>query len=75
MLLTRNPISEAIELIAGTTGRVVVLVEPDADGRGVAELEAVALREGDAVVLCDHDAPDAPRRCGSRWPRRRRTSR
>ncbi len=60
VLLTRNPISEAIELIASTTGRVVVLLGPDADGEGVAALEALALREGDAVVLCDHDAPDAP---------------
>ena len=60
VLLTRNPISEAIELIASTTGRVVVLLGPDADGEGVAALEALALREGDAVVLCDHGAPDAP---------------
>ena len=60
VLLTRNPISEAIELIAGTTGRVVVLVAPDTDGQGVAELEALSLHDGDAVVLCDHDAPDAP---------------
>jgi xanthine dehydrogenase accessory factor len=60
VLLTRNPISEAIELIAGTTGRVVVLVAPDTDGQGVAELGALSLHDGDAVVLCDHDAPDAP---------------
>lgn len=60
VLLTRNPISEALEVIATTTGRVVVLVEPDEDGRGVADLESLSLTEGDAVVLCDHDAPDAP---------------
>ena len=60
VLLSRNPISEALELIAGTTGRVVVLIAPDADGQGVAELEALSLHDGDAVVLCDHDAPDAP---------------
>lgn len=61
VLLTRNPISEAIESIATTTGRAVVLIEEDADGRGVAALAEVGLRAGDAVVLCDHDAPDAPR--------------
>ena len=46
--------------IAGTTGREVVLVADDEDGRGVAALEELSLRAGDAVVLCDHDAPDAP---------------
>lgn len=60
VLLTRNPIAEAIEVIASATGRTVVLIEEDADGGGVAALTAVGLRAGDAVVLCDHDAPDAP---------------
>ncbi len=60
VLLTRNPIAEAIDVIAGATGRTVVLIEEDADGGGVAALAAVGLRPGDAVVLCDHDAPDAP---------------
>ena len=60
-MLTRNPIAEAIELIAGTAGREVVVVEED-DGRPRARGDRRARRcgEGDAVVLCDHDAPDAP---------------
>ncbi|HET7349568.1 MAG TPA: XdhC family protein [Marmoricola sp.] len=61
VLLTRNPISEAITAIAGAVGRATVLVEHDEDGRGVEEVESLSLRPGDAVVLCDHDAPDAPR--------------
>lgn len=57
--MTRNPISEAIEVIASTAGRQVTVIEEDDGGRGVAALGAVGLRPGDAVVLCDHDAPDA----------------
>ena len=60
VVLTRNPIAEAIETIASTTGREVAVVEADEDGRGLAEVRAIGLRRGDAVVLCDHDAPDAP---------------
>ena len=60
VLLTRNPIAEAIESIATTAGRQVTVIEQDEDGAGVAALAALALRDGDAVVLCDHDAPDAP---------------
>lgn len=61
VLLTRNPIAEAIDVIAGAAGRTVLVIEEDADGRGAQALDAVGLRAGDAVVLCDHDAPDAPR--------------
>jgi len=57
VLLTDNPISRAIATIAGTVGHEVVVV---ADDDGGARLGSLALREGDAVVLCDHDAPDAP---------------
>ncbi len=60
VLLTRNPIAEAIDTIATTAGRPVTVLEEDADGQGVAALARLGLREGDAVVLCDHDAPDAP---------------
>jgi xanthine/CO dehydrogenase XdhC/CoxF family maturation factor len=60
VVLTRNPIAEAIASIAGTTGREVVVVEQDEDGRGLAAVTGLGLRGGDAVVLCDHDAPDAP---------------
>ena len=60
VVLTRNPIAEAIGTIATTAGRVVVLVEEDEDGRGAATVAELGLGVGDAVVLCDHDAPDAP---------------
>ena len=60
VLLSRNPIAEAIEAIATTVGREVVLVADDEDGRGAARVAALGLDVGDAVVLCDHDAPDAP---------------
>jgi xanthine dehydrogenase accessory factor len=60
VLLTRNAIAEAIDTIATTAGRSVTVIEPDADGKGVSALARVDLRDGDAVVLCDHDAPDAP---------------
>jgi xanthine dehydrogenase accessory factor len=61
VLLTRNPIADAIETIAGTAGRSVTVIEEDEGGRGAAALAQFGLRAGDAVVLCDHDAPDAPR--------------
>jgi xanthine dehydrogenase accessory factor len=57
VLLTDNPISRAIATIAGTVGHEVVVI---ADDDGGPRLGGLALREGDAVVLCDHDAPDAP---------------
>ncbi|MGH3510297.1 MAG: XdhC family protein [Nocardioidaceae bacterium] len=60
VMLTRNPISEAIETIAGAVGRTVVLIETDENGEGLAGLEGAAVGVADAVVLCDHDAPDAP---------------
>ena len=60
VLLTRNPIAEAIETIATTAGRAVTVIEQDGDGEGVSALARLGLRDGDAVVLCDHDAPDAP---------------
>jgi xanthine/CO dehydrogenase XdhC/CoxF family maturation factor len=61
VVLSRNPIADAIEVIASAVGREVVVVAEDEDGRGVERVAALALRRGDAVVLCDHDAPDAPR--------------
>lgn len=60
VLLTRNPIAEAIDSIATTAGREVSVIEEDGGGQGVAALAGLGLREGDAVILCDHDAPDAP---------------
>jgi xanthine/CO dehydrogenase XdhC/CoxF family maturation factor len=57
LVLSANPISRAIEAIATTVGREVVVLAEDDVGPGLASLAPV---EGDAVVLCDHDAPDAP---------------
>jgi xanthine dehydrogenase accessory factor len=57
LLLTANPISAAIETIATVVGREVVTIVDDDGGPGLSELAPAG---GDAVVLCDHDAPDAP---------------
>ncbi|MFZ2016850.1 MAG: XdhC family protein [Nocardioides sp.] len=57
LVLTANPISAAIDTIATTAGREVVVLAEDDGGPGLVSLAPV---EGDAVVLCDHDAPDAP---------------
>ena len=57
LVLSANPISAAIDAIATTVGREVVVLAEDDGGPGLAALAPV---EGDAVVLCDHDAPDAP---------------
>jgi xanthine/CO dehydrogenase XdhC/CoxF family maturation factor len=54
LVLSDNPISRAIAVIASTAGRTVLVESADDGGPG---LEPGA---GDAVVLCDHDAPDAP---------------
>jgi xanthine dehydrogenase accessory factor len=60
VVLSRNPIADAVETIARTAGREVVVVADDEDGRGVQAVRGLGLREADAVLLCDHDAPDAP---------------
>jgi xanthine dehydrogenase accessory factor len=57
LVLTANPISLAIFTIATAVGRLVVVLADDDGGPG---LQSLAPSEGDAVVLCDHDAPDAP---------------
>ena len=54
LVLTDNPVARSIAVIASTAGRTVVVEAADDGGPG---LDA---RAGDAVVLCDHDAPDAP---------------
>ncbi len=54
LVLSDNPISRAIASIATTVGREVHVVSADDGGPGLQP------RAGDAVVLCDHDAPDAP---------------
>lgn len=57
LVLTDNPISAALDAIAGAVGREVVVLAEDDGGPGLDSLNPI---EGDAVVLCDHDAPDAP---------------
>ena len=57
LVLTANPISAAIDTIATTVGREVVVLADDDGGPGLGSLSPAAR---DAVVLCDHDAPDAP---------------
>ncbi|HET7431540.1 MAG TPA: XdhC family protein [Nocardioides sp.] len=57
LVLSANPISQAIFTIGTAAGRLVVVLADDESGPGLASL---APHEGDAVVLCDHDAPDAP---------------
>lgn len=54
LVLSDNPIARAIATIATTAGREVVIQGLDDGGPGLDP------RAGDAVVLCDHDAPDAP---------------
>lgn len=53
-MLSDNPIARAVATIGATVGREVHVVAEDDDGPGLDP------RPGDAVVLCDHDAPDAP---------------
>ena len=60
VLLTRNDIADAIDSIATTAGRAVTVIEQDSDGLALSALAGLGLRDGDAVVLCDHDAADAP---------------
>ena len=57
LVLSANPISAAIDAIATAIGREVVVLAEDDGGPGLASLRPVGR---DAVVLCDHDAPDAP---------------
>lgn len=54
LVLSDNPISRAIETIATAVGREVHGEASDDGGPGLRP------GPGDAVVLCDHDAPDAP---------------
>jgi xanthine/CO dehydrogenase XdhC/CoxF family maturation factor len=56
LVLTANPISSAVEAIATAAGRQVVVLAEDDGGPGLGSLDPAP---GDAVVLCDHDAPDA----------------
>ena len=55
--LSDNPISRAIAVIGEAVGHRVAVIAEDDGGPGLGDLD---LHAGDAVVLCDHDAPDAP---------------
>jgi len=57
LVLSANLISAAIHTIATTVGREAVVLAEDDGGPGLTSLDPA---QGDAVVLCDHDAPDAP---------------
>jgi xanthine dehydrogenase accessory factor len=60
LVATRNAISEAIATIAEVAGReVVVLGDDDPEGTPRERLATDPPTERDAVVICDHDAPDA----------------
>ncbi|GAA1939659.1 XdhC family protein [Nocardioides hwasunensis] len=54
LVLSDNPIARAIAVIASAVGRTVLVESADDGGPGLEP------QPGDAVVLCDHDAPDAP---------------
>jgi xanthine dehydrogenase accessory factor len=54
LVLSDNPIARAVWTIGTAVGREVVVQGADDRGPGLDP------RPGDAVVLCDHDAPDAP---------------
>ena len=57
IVLSANPISAALAAIGEAVGYRVTVIADDSDGPGLS-LEAPEV--GDAVVLCDHDAPDGP---------------
>jgi xanthine/CO dehydrogenase XdhC/CoxF family maturation factor len=57
IVLSANPISAALAAIGAAVGHRVTVISDDDGGPG---LSLVVLEAGDAVVLCDHDAPDAP---------------
>jgi xanthine dehydrogenase accessory factor len=59
IVLTANPISAAIDVIATTVGREVLVLAQDTDGAGHRAFEAAKVGAADAVVVSDHDAPDA----------------
>jgi xanthine dehydrogenase accessory factor len=60
VVATRNAISEAIATIAEVIGReVVVLGDDDPEGTPRERLAADPPTATDAVVICDHDAPEA----------------
>lgn len=60
IVLTENPVSSALLALAQIVDVPTRLVTEDEDGKGAAAVAELAPGAADAVVLCDHDAPDAP---------------
>ncbi|WP_051707002.1 XdhC family protein [Nocardioides aequoreus] len=60
LVLSDNPVAQAVARIAEAVGLEVLRLTDDEDGRGLAAVLEAAPGHRDAVVLCDHDAPDAP---------------
>ena len=61
IVLTDSPVSAALVALAQIVDVPTELVAGDEGGAGTAAVESLSLSPSDAVVLCDHDAPDAPR--------------
>jgi xanthine dehydrogenase accessory factor len=60
VVVTDNPIGRAVVAIAGVAGRrTTLLVDEGVEPTPRAWLDAHPLTAADALVLCDHDAPDA----------------
>lgn len=59
-MLSENPVAQAVSRIAEAVGIEVLRIADDEGGRGLRAVLDAAPALGDAVVLCDHDAPDAP---------------
>jgi len=59
VVVSDNPVSQALVAMAALAHREVVHLVEDEDGAAVAALADLGLTADDAVVLCDHDAPDA----------------
>jgi len=60
VVVSDNPIGRAVVAIAEVAGRpVTLLADEDVDPMPLQWLREHPLAERDALVLCDHDAPDA----------------
>jgi xanthine/CO dehydrogenase XdhC/CoxF family maturation factor len=62
VVVSDNPIGQAVVAIAGVAGRRTTLLDDDPQDAGPTPLAWLAehpLTEADGLVLCDHDAPQA----------------
>ena len=75
VVLTRNPIAEAIGVIASTAGRDVVLVDEDEDGVAWPPSSHSGFARETRSCCATTTRPTLPPCCASRWVPRRRTSR